>query len=65
MGVSRSHVCDLLDRGELAYRHVGTHRRIRAQDALEYIERQRSVRRDALDEISDLGHEGGLYPDDF
>ncbi|MFL0460179.1 helix-turn-helix domain-containing protein [Kytococcus sedentarius] len=64
MGVSRSHVCNLMDRDELPFRHVGTHRRVRVADVMAHIERQRAVTRKSLDDIADVGHQSGLYPDD-
>lgn len=38
LGVSRQHVVDLCDRGELAYTKFGTHRRIRPADAVRMTE---------------------------
>ncbi|WP_462418328.1 helix-turn-helix domain-containing protein [Kytococcus sp. Marseille-QA3725] len=64
MGVSRTHVCNLMDREELPFRHVGTHRRVRAADVLAHVERQRAATRQGLDEIAELGHAHGLYEDD-
>lgn len=64
MGVSRSHICNLMDRGELPFRHVGTHRRVRAADVLAHVEQQRSVTRDALDEVAEASREHGMYEDD-
>jgi len=37
--MSRPHLVKLMDRGLLAYRMVGTNRRIRVEDLLDYIER--------------------------
>lgn len=46
MGVSRQHVVDLCDRGELPYVTVGTHRRIRRSDLLLAQQRTSKLTRD-------------------
>ena len=40
LGVSRQHVVDLCDRGELSFSRAGTHRRIRRSDAQRMLEPQ-------------------------
>lgn len=39
LGMSRPTLVDLLEKGEMPYRMVGTHRRIRRRDVLAYRER--------------------------
>ena len=62
LNVSRPHVVSLLERGELPYRKVGTHRRILFKDVLEYREQSLVGRRQALDDLAaqaqelDLGY---------
>lgn len=52
LSVSRPHVVSLLERGELPYRKVGTHRRIQLKDILDYRQRSLVKRRTALDEMA-------------
>lgn len=59
--MSRPHLIKLLDRGEIPFERVGTHRRLRADDVLAYrVERSRDRERQ-LDELSQLSQdvEGG------
>lgn len=58
--VSRPHVVALLERGELSYRMVGTHRRIQFSDLVKYRERSLVRSRKALDELAEQAQELGL-----
>lgn len=59
--VSRPHLVSMLEAGDLPYRRVGTHRRIRLADVLAFKRRDDEARRDALDELTGLSDELGLY----
>lgn len=52
LNVSRPHVIKLLEKGEIPYRKVGSHRRILLQDILEYETKFRSDRRKQLDVLA-------------
>lgn len=53
LGVSRPTVIKVLDRGEIPHEKVGTHRRVRLTDLLEYRERRRSAQYEALATTAD------------
>jgi excisionase family DNA binding protein len=61
LNVSRPYLITLLERGDLPYTRTGTHRRIRLDDLLAYRERRDVTRRRALDEITRLSDDLGLY----
>lgn len=65
LGVSRTFVSRLLDAETIPFEYRGTHRRIRTTDVLAYLEHRRRERADALDEISRLSRDAGLYDDEF
>jgi excisionase family DNA binding protein len=62
LNVSRPHLVALLERGELPYRKVGTHRRVLFKDLVELREQSTVKRKKALDELAaqaqeiDLGY---------
>jgi excisionase family DNA binding protein len=60
LGVSRTHLVQLLDEGKIAHRKVGTHRRIRAEDTLKYRRETERKRREALDELTAYDQELGF-----
>lgn len=58
LGVSRPTLTAIIDRGELAHEKVGTHRRVRVSDLLDYRERRRSRQFEVLAEMqADLDDE--------
>lgn len=52
LNVSRPHLVDLLERGELAHRKVGSHRRILFKDLVEYQQGSRVERKKSLDALA-------------
>ncbi len=60
LNVSRPHLIGLLEAGEISYRKVGKHRRVRASSLLEYMRADDRRRRVAADELSALTQEMGL-----
>lgn len=60
LNVSRPHLIGLLEAGEIGYRKVGKHRRVRASSLLEYMRADDHRRRAAADELSALTQEMGL-----
>lgn len=60
LNVSRPFLIGLLNAGEIEYRNVGTHRRIKASSLIEYKQQDDRRRRAAADELTQLGQEMGL-----
>lgn len=61
LGVSRPTVVKLVDDGVLPAQRVSTHRRLRTADVLAHRDRTRQGRRAALDELTRISEELGLY----
>ena len=68
LGISRQFLVTLLEKNEIAYHKVGTHRRLYARDVLAYKSKRDTARRKNLDDLARAEHEEGIYnrvPDDF
>jgi len=61
LNVSRPFVIKLLETGAMPFRKVGTHRRLRLVDVLEYRDRQDAVANAALNDMVRQAEEHGLY----
>jgi excisionase family DNA binding protein len=53
LGVSRQHLVDLLEEGEIPFHKVGSHRRVYFRDLKEYADRRDAKRRETLDDLFD------------
>jgi excisionase family DNA binding protein len=60
LNVSRPFLIKLLEAGEIAYRKVGTHRRVHVNSLLDYRRRDDARRAQAADELSALTQEMGM-----
>ncbi|WP_235738276.1 helix-turn-helix domain-containing protein [Nocardioides alcanivorans] len=60
LNVSRPFLIGLLDHGDIEYRRVGKHRRIKAQSLMAYMARDDQERREVADELTRLNQEMGL-----
>jgi excisionase family DNA binding protein len=60
LNVSRPHLVSMLERNELPYSKVGTHRRILFKDLIAYRERSRIASKQALKELADQAQELGM-----
>ena len=61
LNVSRPYVIKLIEEGALKCRKVGRHRRIEFQDLVAYQQQMRQGSEDALQRLTDLSQELGLY----
>lgn len=64
LNVSRPHLIKLVERGELTFRMVGTHRKLKAQEVLTYRDKTDMVRREALAKMAEADQALGLYEDE-
>ena len=68
IGVSRQFLIQLLEKGEIPYHRVGTHRRMYVRDVIAYKTRRDTARRRTLDNMARQEFAKGDYdkiPDDF
>ena len=61
LNVSRPYLIKLLDSGEIPFHKVGSHRRIRTEDVLNYKQTLRRQREAFLDRLVAESQELGLY----
>ena len=64
LNVSRPFLIKLLEKGDLEYRMVGTHRRIRLEDLLVYRDQRDAERHRLLKEVTSESQELGLYDEE-
>ena len=61
LGVSRQFLVGLLDKNEISYHMVGTHRRIYAKDLLKYKAGRDAIRKRVIRDLAKAEAEDGLY----
>ncbi len=60
LGMSRPFLISLLDKGEIPFHYVGSHRRIVFKDLLDYERKRDAARREAMSNLSKKVLEAGL-----
>lgn len=60
VNVSRPFLVQLLEKGDMPFHKIGTHRRVRYQDVIAYKKRIDAERRTAQDELAVLAQELGM-----
>lgn len=62
--MSRPHLIKLLEEGAISFERVGTHRRIRFEDLMEYIHKRDKERRKSLKKLTQMAQEAVLYDEE-
>ena len=63
LNMSRPHLIKLLERGNLPFRMIGTHRKLLGRDVLTYRSRMDATRHDALQRMADMDQEADIFDD--
>jgi excisionase family DNA binding protein len=61
LNISRQYLIRILDRGDIPFHKVGTHRRLAFSDVMEYKRQRDTERRRGFDALTQLSQELGLY----
>ncbi len=61
LNVSRPYLVKLLEQGDIPFIKIGTHRRIRFSDLMEYKKRRDAERERGINEIAQMSQDLGLY----
>jgi excisionase family DNA binding protein len=61
LNVSRPYLVKLLEEGQIPFNKVGTHRRIRFSDLMDYKKQRDAQRTHSLSELTQISQEYGLY----
>ncbi|HZU29596.1 MAG TPA: excisionase family DNA-binding protein [Candidatus Angelobacter sp.] len=61
LGMSRQYLVQLLEKGEIPFHNVGTHRRLYARDVLAYKAKRDTARRKAHDDLALAEYQEGIY----
>jgi excisionase family DNA binding protein len=61
LNVSRPHLIHLLERSEIPFSMVGTHRRIRFEDIVQYRGKRSATRRKILEDLTPEAQDLGIY----
>jgi len=61
LNISRQYLVELLEAGDIPFTLVGTHRRIRFSDLMDYKERRDARRREGLSRLAKKSQKLGLY----
>lgn len=65
LGMSRQHLVNLMDKGDIPHRRVGSHRRVTLKDLRAYQELRDAERRKAMSSLFKKIKEAGLYEADY
>lgn len=65
LGMSRQFFVNLLEKGDIPYHRVGTHRRVTFKDLLAYEKKRDKERREAMNRLTDEVAKAGLYFSDY
>lgn len=65
LGMSRQFFVNLLEKGEIPFHRVGTHRRVTFKDLLDYEKKRDKSRRESMDRLADEVIAAGKYDSDY